>query len=143
MEEARKFADETFFEKNPIEELAELAENPKKDDKSKSPSDLKFMDDPVTYVKEKLDLFLTIAQKDPIEAIKFVPEAAGGIAAVVVALLAAVGLAFSSGSSPVPAAKKVASDAKDKAAAAQDKVSEAVASGAEAIKGEVKKRTQS
>ncbi len=42
------------------------------------------------YIKEKLDLFLTIAKTDPIEAIKFVPEAAGGIAAVLVTLIAIV-----------------------------------------------------
>ncbi len=140
VEEARKLADETFFEKHPIEELAELAEKPKEEDKPKSPSDLKFLDDPVLFIKEKLDLFLTIAQKDPIEAIKFVPEIAGGIVAILGTLIAVIVGVVSSGSA-APAAKKVATDAKDKAKELKDKVGEAAASGAEAVKSEANKRS--
>lgn len=36
----------------------------------------------VLYIKEKLGLFLTIVRSDPIQAINFVPRAAGGITAV-------------------------------------------------------------
>lgn len=142
VEDARKFAEETFFVKHPLEELAELADKPKEEEsaKSKSPSDLKFLDDPVLYVKEKLDLFYTIAKKDPIEAIRFVPEAAGGIAAVLVTLVAIlVGLAGLG--STAPAAKKVAADVKEKAKVATDKVAEAAATGVETAKAEVNKRT--
>lgn len=142
VEDAAKFADETFFEKHPIEQLLELAEKPKEADKPiKSPSDLVFMDDPVTYVKEKLDLFFTIAQNDPIQAIKFVPEAAGGLAAAFVTLIAIiVGIVSASGSSAPPAVKKTAADAKKTATDAKDKVAEAVASGTEQAKSEVNKR---
>ena len=52
--DAEKFAQETFFEKHPIEQLLELAEKPKEDEKPKSPSDLVFMDDPIRYIKEKV-----------------------------------------------------------------------------------------
>jgi len=110
IEDAQKFADETFGLKHPIEEALEAAEKPKVDDSKppKSPSDLVFMDDPAHYIKEKLDLFFTIAQRDPIQAIKFVPEAAGGIAAVVVTLIAViVGLVSMGGSTPPPKVKKV------------------------------------
>lgn len=138
VEDARKFADETFFIKHPIEELAELADKPKEEEKPKSPSDLKFLDDPVLYIKEKLDLFLTIAKSDPIQAIKFVPEAAGGIVAVLVTIIAiVVGLA-GSGSAAAPAAKKVATDAKEKAKDAAGKA--AAATGADTSKGDVSKR---
>lgn len=142
IEDAAKFAEETFFEKHPIEQLLELAEKPKDADKPiKSPSDLVFMDDPVTYVKEKLDLFFTIAQNDPIQAIKFVPEAAGGLAAAFVTLIAIiVGIVSASGSSAPPAVKKAATDAKKTATDAKDKVAEAVASGTEQAKSEVNKR---
>jgi calnexin len=142
VEDARKLAEETFFVKHPLEELAEVADKPKEEDspKPRSPSDLKFLDDPVLYVKEKLDLFFTIAKKDPIEAIRFVPEAAGGIAAVLVTLVAIlVGLAGLG--STAPAAKKVATDVKEKAKAATDKVAEAAATGVETAKAEVNKRT--
>jgi len=139
--DAEKLADQTFHEKHPIEQLVELAEKPKVEEKTppKSPSDLVFMDDPVLYIKEKLDLFFTIAQSDPVQAIKFVPEAAGGLAAVAVTLLALiVGLVSMGGSTPAPAKKPAAGakagDAKDKA--------EAVSSGAEQTKAE-KRATRS
>lgn len=142
VEDAAKFADETFNEKHPIEQLVEIESIPKPEDKPKSPSDLVFADDPVHYVKEKLDLFLTIAQNDPIQAIKFVPEAAAGIGAVVVALIAIiVGIVSMSGSTPPPQVKKAAAKAKDAAAGAKDKASEAVASGTDAVKAEVNKRS--
>ncbi|KAH0494053.1 hypothetical protein TgHK011_000688 [Trichoderma gracile] len=136
IEDAEKLANETFFVKHPIEKALAEADEPKFDDTPKSPSDLKFLDDPVTFVKEKLDLFLTIAQRDPIEAVKFVPEVAGGIAAVFVTLIAIiVGLVGLGSSSAAP--KKAAATAKEKA----KDVSEAVASGADKVKGEVTKRT--
>ncbi|KAL6891227.1 calnexin [Trichoderma longibrachiatum] len=136
IEDAEKLANETFFVKHAIEKLLAEADEPKFDDTPKSPSDLKFLDDPVTFVKEKLDLFLTIAQRDPVEAIKFVPEVAGGIAAVFVTLIAViVGLVGLGSSSAAP--KKAAATAKEKA----KDVSEAVASGADKVKGEVTKRT--
>ncbi|KAE8444995.1 hypothetical protein EG329_014001 [Mollisiaceae sp. DMI_Dod_QoI] len=145
IEDAEKFADETFKAKHPIEELLEIESKPKVEDKPapKSPSDLVFLDDPIHYIREKLDLFFTIAQNDPIQAIKFVPEAAGGLAAVGVALLALiVGVVSLSGSTPPPAVKKAADNAKAAAVDAKEKVSEAVASGVDSAKAE-KRATRS
>lgn len=136
VEDAEKLAAETFFVKHPIEKALAEADEPKVDDKPKSPSDLKFLDDPVHYVKEKLDLFLTIAQNDPIEAVKFVPEVPAGIAAVLVSLISFVVVLVNLGSSS-PAPKKAAATSKDKT---KDK-SEAVATGADKAKGEATKRT--
>ncbi|TDZ12938.1 Calnexin-like protein [Colletotrichum orbiculare MAFF 240422] len=142
VEDAAKLAEQTFKEKHPHEQLAELADKPKEEEKPKSPSDLKFLDDPVHFIKEKLDLFITIAAKDPIQAIKFVPEVAGGIGALLVTLLAViVGLA-SSGGAP-PAAQKAAADAKDKAKDVKEKASKAVASGADTVKEATKRNTRS
>lgn len=138
VEDARKFAQETFFKKHAAEELAEQADT--KSGKPKSPSDLSFLEDPVNYVKEKVQLFISIAQRDPMEAVKFVPEVAGGLAAIVVTLLAVIVGALSSGSA-TPAAKKVATAAKEKATEAKEKVADAAASGAEAVKGEATKRS--
>ncbi|GAB1310453.1 hypothetical protein MFIFM68171_00663 [Madurella fahalii] len=140
VEDARKLADETFFKKHPIEEALESADKPKEEEKPKSPSDLKFLDDPKTYITEKLDLFLTIAKKDPLEAIKFVPEIAGGLAAIFVTVVAVLFGLIGLGSSPAPAAKKVATDAKEKAKDVKDKVASAAATGAEAVKSEATKR---
>lgn len=139
VEIAGKLADDTFFQKLPMEQLAEQADKPKDEEKPKSPSDLKFLDDPVLYAKEKVQLFLTIAQRNPVEAIKFVPEVPGAIAALLVTLVAIL-VSVASGGSPPPAAKKVATAAKEKATEVKDKVVEAAATGAEAVKGEAAKR---
>jgi calnexin len=140
--DAEKLAEESFLEKHPIEELAELADKPKVEDAPKSPSDLKFLDDPVTYIKEKIDLFITIARRDPIEAVKFVPEVAGGAAALLLTLVAVVAAALTvGGQQAAPAVKKAAADASDKAKDIKDKVADAATSGAETVKSEVNKRT--
>ncbi|KAH6660552.1 calreticulin family protein [Truncatella angustata] len=140
VEDANKLAEETFAEKHPQEQLLELADKPKAEDKPKSPSDLVFTEDPVTYVKEKLDLFLTIAKSDPIQAIKFVPEVPTAIGGLIVTIAALVGV-FALGGSAPPAVKKAVSDSKEKAKDAKDKAAEAVATGAENIKADVNKRT--
>lgn len=142
VEDAEKFAQATFFEKHPIEELLELESKPKDEDKPiRSPSDLIFKDDPIHYIKEKLDLFFTIAQNDPIQAIKFVPEAAGGLAAAFVTLiLLIVGVVSLSSSSAPPQVKKTIEKTKGAATDAKAKTAEAVSTGAENVKAEVNKR---
>lgn len=141
VEDAKKLADETFFKKLPIEKALEEADKPKMEDKPKSPSDLKFLDDPKLYIQEKLDLFLTIAKSDPIEAIKFVPEIAGGLAALFVTVVALLFGLIGLASSPAPAAKKVATDVKEKAKEVKDKAASAASTGAETSKSEATKRT--
>lgn len=141
-DDAKTLREQTWAVKRPIEEEEESKSKPKPSDIPKSPSDLSFKEDPVTYVKEKLELFITLAQKDPIEAIKFMPEVAGGIGGVA-ALLIAIVVALVSG----PAApskediKKTAQKAKETAVDAKDQAAEAVSSGAEKAKDEVNKRT--
>lgn len=138
-EEAAKFAEETFFKKIAAEKALEEAEAPKRDEKHSSPSDLKFLDDPVLYVKEKLDLFLTIFQSDPIQAIKFVPEVPTAIGGLLVTVIALIGILTMGGGAPA-AAKKAGAGAKEKAKDVKDKAAEAVATGAENVKSEVNKR---
>lgn len=142
--DAEKLADETFHEKHPIEQLLELAEKPKEDETKppRSPSDLVFLDDPVHYVKEKLDLFFTIAQNDPIQAIKFVPEVAGGFAAIVLALISVIVGVVTLGASS-PEVKKVVDTTKAKATEAKDKAATAVATGAEKAQEATKRTTRS
>lgn len=145
IEEAQKLKAETWDVKRPVEDAEEEASKPEKDDEPKSPLDLKFTDDPVLYVKEKTNLFIDIAKRDPVEAIKFVPEVAGGIGVLLVTLVAIVVGAFSVGGGSATAAKDSAKDAAkkatDKATEAKEKVTEAAASGAETAKAEVNKRT--
>lgn len=135
VEDARTFAEETFFKKITVEKAQEQAEKPKAEDKPKSLADLKFTDDPVTYVKEKLDLFLTIAAKSPVDAIKFVPEVPAAVGAVLLLLIGGI-VALTSAAPKAPAPKKKA----EKESKGKDKA-EASTTGADAGKEGVTKRT--
>ncbi|CAK7263056.1 hypothetical protein SEPCBS57363_000374 [Sporothrix epigloea] len=91
VEDARKLAEETFFVKHTVEDAIQQAEQPKAEKKENlSASSVKFLDDPVRYVKEKLNKFIVLASEDPIDAIKNVPEIPGSIAAVFLLLLSGV-----------------------------------------------------
>jgi calnexin len=142
IEDAEKLKAETYDVKNKIETAEEEASKPKEADTPKSPMDLTFMDDPVHYVREKLDLFITIAKGDPIQAIKFMPEVAGAIGTVFALVLAvAIGLMTMSGASTPPQVKKAAENVKKTALDTKDQVVDAAASGSEKIQAEVNKRT--
>ena len=145
IEDAERLRAETFDIKRPIELAEEEATKPVKsddEDTPKSPMDLKFMDDPIHYIREKVDLFWAIAKNSPVEAIKFVPEVAGGLGLLAVAfitiIVATLGM---SGASPPPQVKKVATDAKKAALEAKDQVIDAASTGAEKVQAEVNKRT--
>lgn len=145
VEDAAAFTAETFDVKRPIEEAEDEKTKPKPVEAPKvtDPTGA-FMDDPVNFVKEKLELFITLAQKDPIEAIRFMPEVAGGIGGAVALLITIIVVLFSLGGSSAPSKediKKTAQKAKEAATDAKDKVAEATASGADAAKSEVNKRT--
>jgi calnexin len=139
-EDAEKLAKETFHVKHAAEKALADADKPKAEDKPKSPSDLKFMEDPVLYVREKADLFMTIAQSDGlVQAAQFVPEAAGAAIAMILSFFGLVALLLGGGSSP--AVQKAAGDAKKKAVEVKDKAVEATTTGAEKAKAEVTKRS--
>ncbi len=136
---------ETFDIKKAAEKAAEEAEKPKKEDEPiRSPDDLVFMDDPVLYMKEKFNLFVEIAKRDPIEAAKYVPEVAGvlgvGLVTVLVILAGAIGGGAKAAPSKEQINKKVA-EAKDQAQKTKDQVADAVTSGAEKAKDEANKRS--
>ncbi|KAH0544207.1 hypothetical protein FGG08_001652 [Glutinoglossum americanum] len=136
IEDAENLKALTFDIKQPIEKLEAAEATPPEPEKPKSPSDLKFLDDPVYYVREKVDLFLTIAKNDPIQAIKFVPEVAGGAFAILFTVIALVVGTMVSGGSP-PQEKKVTDKAKEVAAGA--KATEAKKDAPEATKRTSKK----
>ncbi len=145
IDDAESFKTETFDIKHAVEKREEEASEKKAEkDKPKSPMDLNFFNDPVHYVREKLDLFMTIAKNDPVQAVKFVPEVAAGLGLLALAIIATlVGVASMAGGSAAvpPKVKDAAQTAKDKAAEAKDKVVDATASGAEKVRDEVQKRT--
>ena len=142
VEDAEKLKGETFDIKHPIEEEEDAASKPKPDTKPSSPMDLVFMEDPIKYVREKLNFFITLAKKEPIQAIKLMPEVAGGIGGVAVLVITLLfGLLSVGGSSPPPQVKDAAEKVKEAAADAKDKAVDAMASGVETAKAEVNKRT--
>lgn len=143
VEDAEALKKETYDIKIKTEKAEEEANKPKEPETPKSPNDLVFKDDPVLYIKEKFNLFVDIAKRDPVEAIKFVPEIAGGLGVIVVTLVAIIASALVGGGG-APSKEQVktqAKKAKDAAVDAKDKAAEAVSSGAEKAQAEVNKRT--
>lgn len=136
---------ETFDVKISVEKAEEEKDKPKQEDNTpKSPMDLKFMDDPVFYVTEKWSLFVEIAKRDPMEAIRFVPEVAGGLAIGALTLLVVLGSLIGGGAKAAPSKEQVsdkAQQAKDAAQKTKDQVADAVTSGAQTAQDEVNKRT--
>jgi len=143
VKDAKALKAETYDLKIAAEKAEEDATKPKTQDKPKSPSDLKFMDDPIFYIKEKVDLFMAIAKNDPINAIKFVPEVSGAIGAIIVLFITLIFVAVggSGAASSKKDAKGAAKKATDKATEVKDKATDSVATGAEKAKEEVQKRT--
>ncbi|KAH0383265.1 calnexin-like protein, partial [Aureobasidium melanogenum] len=145
--DAAALAKETFEVKNAVEKAEEEATKPKKDetkDTPKSPMDLKFADDPVLYVREKLDLFITIFKRDPVQAIQFVPEVAGGLAVLLVTVIALLLGAIGGGAAAAPSKDQVkakAEQAKKAAVDTKNQAAEAVTSSAQAAKSEVQQRS--
>lgn len=142
--EAEALQKETFDIKKRVESAQEEKEKPKEPEKPKSPMDLKFTDDPVFYMKEKFDLFMAIAKRDPMQAIQFVPEVAGAIGVLALTILALLFGVIGAGSSAAPSKEQVKAktqELKDKATEAKDKASEQASSAAETVQEETRKRT--
>ncbi|KAA8644556.1 hypothetical protein EYZ11_001446 [Aspergillus tanneri] len=137
VEDAEKLRKETFDIKHPVEVAEEEASKPKVDEKAPTTS-VSFKEDPVTYVREKVDSFVGLAKQDPINAVKQVPEVAGGLGALLLTMiLIIVGAVGSSTPAPAPAAKK----GKGASGAAKEKTGAATSSSADTDKGKATKRT--
>lgn len=146
VEDAEALQRESFDLKIKAERAEEEATKPKADEKAppRSPSDLVFLDDPVLYITEKFKLFVAIAQRDPVEAVRFVPEIAGGLAIGVVTLLALIIGLIGGGAAAAPSKEQIkekTQQAKDAAAQAKDKAADAIASGTDKANAEINKRT--
>jgi calnexin len=145
IEDADKLKAATFDLKKPVEKSEEEASRPKPEE-PESPSDIKFTDDPVKYVKAKVDLFITLAKVDPVDAIKSVPEVAGGAAGLVILVLAILIGAVGGGAKAAPSKEQLkaqAQKAKDAAVDAKDKAAEAIATGADKAQEATKRTTRS
>lgn len=138
IEDAEQLRKETFDVKHPIELAEEEASKPKTEEEKVTPS-VSFREDPVTFVREKVDYFVILAKEDPVRAVKQVPEVAGSLGALLLAMIAIiVGSIGASTPAPEPAAKK----GKEAAGAAKEKAAEAVSSSADTDKSGATKRTK-
>ncbi|GMG11018.1 unnamed protein product [Aspergillus oryzae var. brunneus] len=135
-EDAEQLRKETFDVKHPVEVAEEEASKPKKEETAPATS-VSFQEDPITFVREKVDHFVGLAKQDPVNAVKQAPEVAGTLGALVLSMvLIIVGAIKASSPAPAPVKK-----GKEAAGAAKEKVSEAVSSSADTGKGGASKRT--
>lgn len=142
IEDAHKLQVETYDIKSAIEKAEEDAAKPKEPEKPLLPTGGSFKDDPITYVKERFNLFVTLAKQDPFQAAKVVPEVAGVLGVAVGTLLAVLlGVLGGSAAASSPQVQKAVEKTKENAAIAKDKVAAAASSGAEKVQAEVNKRT--
>jgi calnexin len=142
VEEAETLKKETFDLKIVAEKAEEAASEPKIDeDKPSSPTDLNFKEDPVKYIREKVELFITLAKKDPLEAAKVVPEVAGAFALTALTLIALILTSLSPAAPTQQQVKDAAKKTKGAATDAKDKAAEAVTTGAEKAQAEVQRRS--
>ena len=140
--DAKKLKEETFDVKIAIEKQEEETEKPKVDETiPKSPLDLKFTEDPITYVQEKVQLFITIAKRDPLEAVRFVPEVAAGAGVLLATILLILFGGLAGGAAAAPKVKETVRKVQAQSADAKDQAADAVATGAENVKDEVNKRS--
>jgi len=111
IKDAEKLQKKTFDVKKAIEEAEEAATAPKAPEPPKMPGS--FKEDPIAFIKAKIDPFIAVALKDPISAVKAFPDVAGVIGMVIVTILALLGGLISLAVAPAKV-KKEAAPASDK-----------------------------
>ncbi|KAJ5781755.1 uncharacterized protein N7518_010238 [Penicillium psychrosexuale] len=136
IEDAEKLRQETFDVKFPIEEAEEEASKPKPEVKHEDTT-VTFQEDPVAFVRQKVNHFVDLAKEDPINAVKTLPEVAGGLGALLLTMILIIVGAIGASSPASPTEKK----GKQPAGAPKEKKEEAVTSSAETSKGGATKRT--
>jgi calnexin len=142
--DAEAFAAETFTVKLASEKAEEEKTKPKKEDKPETLTDMKFMDDPVAYAKVKWELFTDLWSRDPMQAIKLVPEVTGAIGLGAVTLIGLLVGLIGGGAKAAPSKEELqaqAAKAKAKAGELKDQATDAATTGIDKAKEEVNKRT--
>jgi calnexin len=110
IEDAEKLQKETFEIKKAIEKEEEAAKAPKAPEPPKAVGD--FKEDPMAFLKAKLEPFMAVAQRDPVGAIKAFPEVAGTLGVLLVTMFAILGSLITAASKPAKVKKAPASDKK-------------------------------
>ena len=142
VEDAEALKKETFDLKVAAEKAEEEANQPKiEEPKPSTPSNVDFKEDPVKYVREKVELFISIAKKDPLEAAKDVPEVAAAFGVIFLTLISLLLTSLSPAAPTKQQVKDAAKKAKGAAVDAKDKAAEAVTTGADKAQSEVQRRS--
>jgi hypothetical protein len=90
IDDAKTFAAETFEVKKPLEAaIAKTAD--KLDEEDELPS---WKEDPITFIRQKIILFIHLVQVDPMLALKTHPETGAALAAALFTLFGMVGALF-------------------------------------------------
>lgn len=140
-EDADKLKAETWDIKQAIEEKEKEASKPEPPTEDAAGITGTFLEDPVAFVKAKVELFIELVKEDPVNAIKSVPEVSGSIGAILAILITLLLGTGGAAAASSPAVQNAAKKAKDSAVDAKDKAAEAVATGAEKAQAEINKRT--
>ncbi|KAJ5934865.1 Calnexin [Penicillium verhagenii] len=139
VEDAEKLRQETFDVKIAVEEAEEKASQPEPEAPTFGTTTT-FQEDPVTFVRQRVNQFVTLAKEDPIHAVKTAPEVAGGLVALLLTSILIIVSAIGS-SSPAPSAEK---KGKQAVSAGKEKTGEATSSSADTGKtGATKRNTRS
>lgn len=113
VEDAEKLQKETWDIKRKIEDEEDKASQPKTPEPSVAPES--FKEDPINFIRSKLEVFMAIAQKDPVSAFKEFPEVGFSIVTAIVTIFAVLGGLISAFTAPtkVQAPKKKLAPASD------------------------------
>lgn len=91
VEEARAFAEETYFVKKGLEEAVKKAAQV---DEEEPETNVSFQEDPVTFIRQKVFNFIEIAKVDPVFAFKTQPETGGALALLLLTFFGMLGALF-------------------------------------------------
>jgi hypothetical protein len=92
VEDAKAFADETFYIKHPIEKAASEAAQPKPTDEESN--EVSFREDPLEWIRTQAFAFYDLAKIDPVGAFKTKPETGAAIVAVLLTFFGSLGALF-------------------------------------------------
>lgn len=112
IEDAEKLKKESFDIKKAIEIEEDIASAPKIPEAPKAPGETTFQEDPITFIRDKLELFFAVLRRDPMAAIQTFPEVTGGLVALVGTVLALLFGLISLSSAPATVKKPVAGSVK-------------------------------
>lgn len=91
VEDAKKFAAETYEIKKALEDAASKAKAAAADDDEE---DIVFAEDPIGFVRQRVLNFIEIAKIDPVAAFKAQPETGAGIALGLITIISMVATVF-------------------------------------------------